>query len=179
MLDFQSPFGYRQNFVPLMIRGLLGGLTITTAFFAITHWNLAEASVVIFTAPLWTALLALVLEKGRPLFKSWQYEYIQFGAKSILTDVYFLITGTWHWVDTVSAVCCFLGMIFITRPPGIFGKAEGEDFAKDLPGFFSAIFSAISMAGVNISIRKLKNEDPSVITFYAMAGKSLSFLEYM
>lgn len=63
-------------------------------------------------------------------------------------------------------------MIFITQPPGIFARGEGEDFVKVLPGFFSAIFSAISMAGVNISIRKLKNEDPSVVTFYAMIGKS-------
>jgi drug/metabolite transporter (DMT)-like permease len=102
--------------------------------------DLSEASVIIFTAPLWTAILSVVTEKK----------------------------GSWTRSDTAAAVCCIFGMVLIMKPPAIFG---GEATSPETGlGVMSALISAISMAGVNISIRKVKEEDTSTITLYAMVG---------
>jgi len=44
-----SPLGTKENYRMLSIRGLLGGITIATAFYAIASMDLAQASVIIFT----------------------------------------------------------------------------------------------------------------------------------
>lgn len=128
-----------------MSAGSFGGLTIASAFFAVTELDLAEASVIIFTAPLWTAVLSRV-----------------FGI------------GSWAWIDTFSAVSCLVGMCLVTQPAFLFGGGGGLQGKKtevaSAGGIFAAILSAVTAAGVNITISKLKNEDSSTITLYAMVG---------
>lgn len=57
-------WGKPENRRMLLLRGFLGGLTIASAFFAVHEMDLAEASVLIFTAPLWTAVLSRFLGVG-------------------------------------------------------------------------------------------------------------------
>ncbi len=57
-------WGKPENRKMLLLRGFLGGLTVASAFFAVQAMDLAEASVLIFTAPLWTAVLSKALGIG-------------------------------------------------------------------------------------------------------------------
>jgi len=59
-------------------------------------------------------------------------------------------------------------MVFVTHPDFIFGG--GENFMSILPAFLVALLSAISGAGVNICIRKLKGEPTATVTLAAMVG---------
>lgn len=68
-------------------------------------------------------------------------------------------------------------MILVTQPPFLFphkkslgGQQASKTFKELLPGLLAAIFSAITAAAVNITITKLKSEDSSIITLYAMLG---------
>lgn len=106
---------------------------------------MAVASTIIFTAPLWTAALACVFDKG-----------------------------AWGMVDTFAALCCLMGMLLITRPPGVFADTSlpADSGRKPLSslGLLSALVSAITAAGVNLTIRRLKSEEAATITLYAMVG---------
>lgn len=66
------------------------------------------------------------------------------------------------------------GMSLVTQPAFLFGGGGSDQGKKteaaSAGGIFAAVLSAITAAGVNITISKLKNEDSSTITFYAMVG---------
>lgn len=133
-------WGKPENRRMLALRGFLGGLTIASAFFAVQAMDLAEASVLIFTAPLWTAVLSKAMG-----------------------------IGAWGKVDTCAAVACLAGMMMVTQPPFLVG-GRALDQSTSFIGVLAAIFSAITAAGVNITISKLKMEPASTITLYAMIG---------
>ena len=91
--------------------------------------------------------------------------------------------STWAHIDTVSAVACLVGMLMVTQPPFFFGSKQLERasraaaagggpsiFTSMLPGIVAALVSAITAAGVNVLISKLKGEDACTITLYAMLG---------
>lgn len=136
-------WGKPENRLMLLLRGFLGGLTISSAFFAVQAMDLAEASVLIFTAPLWTAVLSKAMG-----------------------------IGAWSKVDTCAAVACLVGMMMVTQPPFLVGGRE-SDKRTSFVGVVAALFSAVTAAGVNITIAKLKTESASTITLYAMVGSVL------
>jgi len=78
----------------------------------------------------------------------------------------------WFLSDTLSCVACLVGMISINHPAFTIGPST-RTFKQVLLGITAALLSAITAAGVNISIRKLKNETTAVITLYAMVGSIL------
>ena len=53
--------------VPMVQRGLLGGVANLCAFVAVSTLNLGVASCIMFTMPLWTAALAYVFAGKRRL----------------------------------------------------------------------------------------------------------------
>lgn len=58
-------------------------------------------------------------------------------------------------------------MIMVTQPPFLVGgRAPGE--STSFIGVVAALFSALTAAGVNITITKLKGEPATTITLYAM-----------
>jgi len=141
--------GNKENRRMLCLRGLLGGITIASAFYAVNALDLAEASVIIFTSPFWTALLS-----------RW------FGMSA------------WARVDTFSAVACLVGMVLVTQPPFLFRKKGEEKGGRGgegeaVLGVLAALLSAVTAAGVNITISMLKGEEASTITLYAMVGSIL------
>lgn len=77
----------KEHIYILLLRGLLGGVTITTAFFAISNTNLLPATVILSTAPLWTALISRVIKKGQ---------------------------STWTFSDFISSVECIGGIVLVT-----------------------------------------------------------------
>ena len=84
----------------------------------------------------------------------------------------FYSSDNWYLSDTVSCVVCLLGMISINHPAFSLGPAS-RSFIQLLCGMAAALLSAITAAGVNISIRKLKKESTAIITLYAMVGSIL------
>lgn len=72
-------------------------------------------------------------------------------------------------VDTFAAICCLFGVCLVTK---LFEKGGGSAMGAglDMWGVTAALVSAITAAGVNITIRKLKSESAATITLYAMLG---------
>jgi drug/metabolite transporter (DMT)-like permease len=78
-------------------------------------------------------------------------------------------------VDSLSALCCVVGMLLITRPPLLFPSAQPSKPVNAL-GVLAGLVSALSAAGVNLTIRRLKSETAATITLYAMLGSVLVVL---
>lgn len=58
-------------------------------------------------------------------------------------------------------------MMMVTQPPFLAG-GRAPDESTSFIGVVAALFSAITAAGVNITISKLKGEPATTITLYAM-----------
>jgi drug/metabolite transporter (DMT)-like permease len=90
-----SPWGNNRRL--LALRGLFGFLAMSCYFFALTRLPIAEATVIQFTSPLWTALLAVVVLSERA------------GRVLILS--------------TISSLA---GVVLVTKPAVLFGSAASE-----------------------------------------------------
>ena len=90
-----SPWGRRRWI--LVLRGLLGFAALSCFYFALTRLLIAEATVLHFTNPLWTALLAALFLRER--LSAW-----------VLGPI----------------LVSFAGVVLITRPAFLFGGAAAE-----------------------------------------------------
>lgn len=107
-----SPWGSRHGV--LVLRGVLGFIALSCFYFALTRLPLAEATVLQYTSPIWTVLLA----------------------------VPFLGEGITR-VVLLSTVAGFTGVGLIARPELLFGElAAGLDLAAVIAGLTSAFLSA-------------------------------------
>jgi drug/metabolite transporter (DMT)-like permease len=81
----------------LMLRGLLGFTALSCQYYAVVHLPLADATVLQYTNPVWTALLAIWLldERMRPL-------------------------------DALLVLGSLVGVLVIARPTFLFGSAAGR-----------------------------------------------------
>jgi len=82
--------------VPMVQRGVLGGLANLCAFYAVSSLNLGVASCVMFTMPLWTALLAFIF-----VGQKWKRHEVGL-ALSCLTGV-ILVTELWKSDNSASS----------------------------------------------------------------------------
>ena len=73
--------------------------------------------------------------------------------------------GSWTRGDTLAALLCIAGIVLVTKPDPL-KESEG----KVVLGITCAIVSAMSQGAVNMTIRRIKEEDTSVITLYAMVS---------
>lgn len=101
--------------------------------------ELSDAAVIMATSTVWTAVLAVFVENG-----------------------------SWSKGDTLAAVFCTGGVVLVTKPGPLFPGPDSESSSDVAMGVICALVAAISQAGVNMTIRKIKDEDTSVITLYAM-----------
>lgn len=170
-------WGQLENRRMLLLRGFLGGLTIASAFFAVQAMDLAEASVLIFTAPLWTAMLSKVLGIGYVRAQKIYAASIRVVDLFVVDPLHLYFSllplkhthahSAWGLVDSCSAAACLLGMVMVTQPPFLVG-GRAPDESTSFVGVVAALFSALTAAGVNITISKLKGEPATTITLYAM-----------
>ncbi|MFY8092937.1 MAG: DMT family transporter [Niveispirillum sp.] len=132
-LRTQRPLGH-------LARSIIGVVSMTCGFTAITYLPLANASALAFTAPLWTTLLGVLVlgEKVR-------------------------------WRRTVALVVGFTGVLIMVRPDAalLHGIMTGGTQAiGSLFGIASSFLAACAM----ISVRRLSSTEPSTsIVFYFMA----------
>ena len=81
----------------LLVRGIVGFFTLTGVYYALLHLPLAEATVLQYLHPLFTALLALLLLKEQPTFAT-----------------------------LICIVVSLIGLVVMIRPDFVFGELSGN-----------------------------------------------------
>ncbi|XP_043912598.1 solute carrier family 35 member G1 [Protopterus annectens] len=148
-IELTGPQGKR---LYLYLRGILGAMAMISLFYAIQQMPLADATVIMFSNPVFTALFAWLFLKERCTI----------------------------W-DFIFMVFTLTGVVLIARPPFLFGShisgVEG-DYTNHLKGTFAAIFSAVSAALAMIIIRKLGKSIHYYLSvwYYAIIGLLESIL---
>ncbi|KAJ1652306.1 hypothetical protein IWQ61_007329 [Dispira simplex] len=111
----------------LLIRGTTGTLGLACFFYGLTHLPLADATVVFFTNPVFTAIMA----------------HLALGER---------FTG----VDKLASLLCAGGIILVAKPSFLFGIGSGEDVLPGrLVGVVITLFGAILGAMGYVIVRKI------------------------
>lgn len=108
-----APFGSRATRPLLFLRGFIGTVALSSFYTSVVHLPLAEASVIQYTNPIFTALLAGAILRER--------------------------TG---WRDIVGVVAGLAGVVLIARPAALFGGATRLDPHYLAIALFGALCSA-------------------------------------
>ena len=134
----------------LLVRGMMGALSITGSFLGLQYLRLAVATSLLSTTPLWTAVL-VILHKKYGAAREDQQEIPR-----------------WGWPATVGAVCCLSGIVLVSLDDA---TAQGEVEAVERPwrGVLLCLLSALVNAVVNVALHDLKDENPWVVSMYPMA----------
>ena len=90
-----SPWGHRKGL--LLLRGLLGFAALSCFYFALTVLPLADATVIQYTNPVWTALIAAVALDERL-----------------------------RRIEVAGTVASLVGVVLLVRPPILFGAGVGS-----------------------------------------------------
>ncbi|XP_015262107.1 PREDICTED: solute carrier family 35 member G1 [Gekko japonicus] len=140
---FLGPKGKR---VFLFFRGLLGSGAMILLYYAYQVMPLADATVITFSSPVFTSLLAWIFLKEK--YSPWD-----------LLFTLFTITG----------------VVLIARPPFLFGsKVAGIEgsYADHLKGTIAAVASAISAASTLVILRKVGKSVHYFLSiwYYAVIG---------
>ncbi|PVZ65427.1 DMT family transporter [Pelagibaculum spongiae] len=128
------------NNKPLLIaRGCAGALALMCVYFAVTSLPLAEATILQYLYPVFTAILALVFlkERVRP-------------------------------TTIICILLCITGLLVMVRPDFILGGVISEATASlPLISVMAALLGAFGSAVAYVIVKKLsRSEDSSVIIFY-------------
>ncbi|XP_022124135.1 solute carrier family 35 member G1 [Pieris rapae] len=120
----------------LILRSIVGTIGLMLSFYAFRNMPLADASVIVFSVPVFVALFARVFLKEP--------------------------CGIWN---TISIILTLVGVILITHPPFIFGdeKVESNENYDSLRGAIAAFVSTIFGANAYVLLRVLKGLHFSVI----------------
>ncbi|XP_041714443.1 solute carrier family 35 member G1-like isoform X2 [Coregonus clupeaformis] len=121
--------GPRDKRIYLVMRGFLGSNAMILLFYAVQQMPLADATVIMFSNPVFTALLAWIFLKEK--------------------------CTIWDCIFTVFTLA---GVIMIARPPFIFGaRIEGieGDYTNHLKGTIAAFGGAIGAACTFVILRKM------------------------
>uniref|UniRef100_H3BCF8 Solute carrier family 35 member G1 n=1 Tax=Latimeria chalumnae TaxID=7897 RepID=H3BCF8_LATCH len=144
---FLGPKGQR---VFLFLRGLLGATGMILFFYAIQQMPLADATVIVFSNPVFTAIFARIFLK----------------EKCTLWDLFF-------------TVFTLTGVIIIARPPFLFGTHVSgieHDYSSHIRGTVAAFASAITSASTFIVLRRMGKAVSYYLSawYYAVIGLIVS-----
>lgn len=121
----------------LALRSIVGTVGLCLSFYAFRNMPLADASVIVFSVPVFVALFARVFLKEP--------------------------CGIWN---TISIILTLVGVVLITHPPFLFGSnSEVQEYStyNSLKGAFAAFVSTIFGANAYVLLRVLKGLHFSVI----------------
>ncbi|XP_069756663.1 solute carrier family 35 member G1 isoform X2 [Narcine bancroftii] len=146
-VDILGPKGLR---LLLFLRGILGAITMMLLFYAIQQMHLADATVIIFSNPVFVSVFAWIFLK----------------EKCTLLDPIFLVFS-------------LVGVILIARPQFLFGthiSGFESDYKNHIKGTAAAFASAICMSLTLIVIRKMGKSVHYFLSiwYYSMIGMVLS-----
>lgn len=121
----------------VMGRAIIGTIGTCCKFYAIQNMNIGDASAILFSSPLITAILAAILLKEK-----------------------FTI------FNLVATIVSFAGVVLVARPPFIFGTHGGESQVHFAVAGI-AFIGALATSFVILTIRKIGNRvDSYTITYY-------------
>lgn len=121
----------------LILRGLFGTVGLVCFYYTLVTLPLAEAAVIAYTSPIFTAVLAAIL----------------LGEKASRRLV-------------AAIACCACGVVAIARPSVLFGGG-GAAATVDPWGVAVGFLGAFASACVYVLIRRIRGrEDPLVVVFY-------------
>ncbi|CAG9104166.1 hypothetical protein JYU34_012115 [Plutella xylostella] len=123
--------------VLLALRSIVGTVGLMLSFYAFRNMPLADASVIVFSVPVFVAFFARVFLKEP--------------------------CGIWN---TISIILTLIGVVLITHPPFLFGEtapAENSQDYNSLKGAIAAFVSTIFGANAYVLLRVLKGLHFSVI----------------
>ncbi|XP_054622962.1 solute carrier family 35 member G1 [Dunckerocampus dactyliophorus] len=138
--------GPRDKRIYLMLRGFLGSNAMMLLFYAVQQMPLADATVIMFSNPVFTSLLAWIFLKEKCTL----------------------------W-DCVFTVFTLTGVILIARPPFLFGEhiqgIEGN-YANHIKGTIAAFAGAIGAACTMVVLRKIGKSVHYYLSvwYYAVIG---------
>uniref|UniRef100_UPI0037E748F5 solute carrier family 35 member G1 n=1 Tax=Semicossyphus pulcher TaxID=241346 RepID=UPI0037E748F5 len=138
--------GPRDKRVYLVLRGFIGSNAMIMLFYAVQQMPLADATVIMFSNPVFTSLLAWIFLKERCTI----------------------------W-DCVFTVFTLTGVILIARPPFIFGEnlhgIEGN-YSSHIKGTIAAFAGAIGAAFTYVVLRKIGKSVHYYLSvwYYAVIG---------
>ena len=141
----------RDKIVTLIAMSLFGYLNIIATYFALDKIPLADALVITFTSPFFTAIFSLIILK----------EQI-------------------HWLDLVSGIISFLGVVLVARPSFLFGtdsKGKTTLFVKPsaskerremvyLLGILYALLGGICLAIYFVLTRKISKSYSQFLSIF-------------
>ncbi|KAM6951787.1 solute carrier family 35 member G1 [Aplochiton taeniatus] len=138
--------GPRDKRLFLFLRGLLGSNAMILLFYAVQQMPLADATVIMFSNPVFTSLLAWIFLK----------------EKCTLWDCLF-------------TVFTLTGVILIARPPFLFGERVSgieSDYARHLKGTAAAFAGALGAACTFVLLRKMGKSVHYYLSvwYYAVIG---------
>ncbi|KAH9382719.1 solute carrier family 35 member G1-like [Haemaphysalis longicornis] len=137
VLSREPPLGPQGVRRLLILRGLLGATSLFLRFYAIHYMPIADASVIIFSVPVFVSALAKVFLKEP--------------------------CGFFH---VAAVLVTLVGLALITKLPLLFGAGAAEDAGPThARGVVAALLSTVFSASVYIVVRKVKGVHHSVIMF--------------
>lgn len=139
----------------LVLRSVVGTVGLMLSFYAFRNMPLADASVIVFSVPVFVALFARVFLKEP--------------------------CGIWN---TISIILTLIGVVLITHPPFLFGSdysVEENQKYNTLKGAIAAFISTIFGANAYVLLRVLKGLHFSVImtNFGAIAIVQTFFISFL
>ena len=116
-----NPLPKRENVrvtLMLFLRGVAGSTALCFQFYALQHMPLSDATVIIFSSPIFTGILACCFLSER-----------------------------WSKLDAVSALLCFLGVVMIAQPGSIFASSfqSKQHFVYCIVALNGAVLTSISI----------------------------------
>ncbi|XP_026078908.1 solute carrier family 35 member G1-like [Carassius auratus] len=147
MIYYNTGFlGPRNMRIYLFLRGFLGSNAMILLYYAVLQMPLADATVIMFSNPVFTALLAWIFLKERCTI----------------------------W-DLIFTVFTLTGVILIARPPFLFGgKLSGieGDYTNHIKGTVAAFMGAIGAACTMVILRKIGKSVHYYLSvwYYAVMG---------
>lgn len=106
-------FGDAKHLPFLCVRGIAGTLALCCQFYAFQHMPLADATVIVFSSPIFTGVLA-----------------------------HFLLGEGWGLFDALATLLCFTGVVLIARPTFLFARPlEQTSDQTDLEQVWPVSFS--------------------------------------
>ncbi|XP_018554288.1 solute carrier family 35 member G1 [Lates calcarifer] len=138
--------GPRDKRIYLVLRGFIGSNAMILLFYAVQQMPLADATVIMFSNPVFTSLLAWIFLKERCTI----------------------------W-DCVFTVFTLTGVILIARPPFLFGNQVGGiegNYTNHIKGTIAAFAGAIAAAFTFVVLRKMGKSVHYYLSvwYYAVIG---------
>ena len=119
-------------------RGLLGCVGMAAMFFAVERIPLSDATAIVFTSPVWTAILG-----------------------------YVLLSESWSFYDSFALILSLVGVTLITRPTFIFHTELGTlQHHGDWLAYAAAFCASVALALSYICVRKVKETGSFTLVFY-------------